>query len=312
VTDLSKKQLLGLSTPVNYVALINLLLITVSRFIYLAITDRDSEYVVVPILQMLIFVLPAMMFMWLGGSTSMSLTRLRLGLLRVSHLPIIASATMMLVTGGLLLSIIFGGIGTLRNNFSLYETFVSKNGDMGNNVYLVFTYALVPAVCEEMTYRSLLCSKYEDRGALCAVAVSSLLFGILHFNAAMLPVYLFEGVLLALTMYATRSVVCSIAVHFLYNLFCVFTQPLVATFYETTSSPGLFAVITILLFMLSSVLFCFCVGRLYLGYAKADKAPTYPTDLTPREHLSGILDTVCNLPAALCLVIYVITVIVIK
>lgn len=309
---LSKEQLLGRRAAVNYVILINFLLLTASRFIYPAITDRDSEYIVVPILQMLIFVLPAMMFLWQSGGSSMSRARLRLRIPRASHIPVIASATVMLTTGGLLLSMIFGGMASLRSNFSLYELFVSKNGGTANDIYLVFTYALGPAVCEEMTYRSLLCSEYEDRGVLATVAVSSLLFGIFSFNIQMLPTYVFAGILLALIMYATHSVICSIAVHFLYNLFCIFTQPRVATFYETTSSRGLFISITILLFMLSATVFCFSAGKLYLKYAKSNKAPTYPTELTPREQLNGFLDTVCNLPAILCILIYIITIVLIK
>jgi len=309
VIDLSKKQLLGLSTPVNYVVLTNILLIIASRFVYSAITDRDSEYVVVPILQMLVFILPAMLYLWLGGANSMSASRLRLRVPRFSHLTLIVAATMMLITGGLLLSIIFGGIDSLRSNFSLYETFVSKNGrGFGNTVYLVFAYALLPAVCEEMTYRSLLCSEYESRGFLCSVGVSALFFGILHLNARMLPVYIFAGILLALTMYATRSVLCSIAVHFLYNLFCIFSQPLVTTFYRSTSSAGLFVVLVILLFMLSAALFCFSASRLYAKYAKAKKQPPYPTGLSAGETLRKVLITLCDLPTSISIVLFFITV----
>ena len=220
---------------------------------------------------------------------------------------------MMLLSGGLLLSMIFGGIDALRNNFSLYDTFVSKNGrGIGNTLYLVFAYALIPAVCEEMTYRSLLISEYEARGVICAVGVSSLLFGILHLNVRMLPVYIFAGALLALTMYATRSVLCSIAVHFLYNIFCIFNQPLVTTFYRSTSSAGLFVVLVIILFMLSSAIFCFSASKLYAVYAKANKVPPYPTGLSARETLQGVLVTVCDLPTALVLVLFVFTAIVLS
>lgn len=307
--DLSKKQLLGLSAPVNYVVLTNIVLIIASRFVYSAITNRDSEFVVVPILQMLVFILPAMLFLWLAGTDSMSASKLRIRILRLSHIPLIVAATMMLITGGLLLSMIFGGIDSLRNNFSLYETFVSKNGrGTGNTLYLIFTYALLPAVCEETTYRSLLSSEYEGCGIACAIGVSALLFGILHLNAHMLPVYIFAGLLLALTMYATRSVLCSIAVHFLYNLFCIFSQPLVTTFYRSTSSAGLFVVLVILLFMLSAALFCFSASRLYAKYAKAKKQPPYPIGLSAKETLHGVLTTLCNLPTAISLVLFLVTV----
>jgi membrane protease YdiL (CAAX protease family) len=204
---------------------------------------------------------------------------------------------------------LFGGIDSLRNNFSLYETFVSKNGrGIGNTLYLMFTYALIPAVCEEMTYRSILTSEYEGRGVICAVCVSSILFGILHLNARMLPVYIFAGFLLALTMYATRSVLCSIAVHFLYNLFCIFSQPLVTTFYRSTSSAGLFVVLVIILFMLSAAIFCFSASRLYEKYAKANKVPPYPAGLTATETLQGVLTTVCDIPTVLCLILFIFTV----
>ena len=218
----------------------------------------------------------------------------------------------MLVTGGLLLSIIFGNIHSLRSNFSLYEAFVSKNGDSANNIYLVFAYALLPAVFEEMTYRSILCSEYETRGALTAIATSSLFYGILGLNLSMFPTHFFEGMILALTMYATRSVLCTISVHFLYNLFCIFTRPRVAVFYESTSSRGLFVILTLTILTLSVSLFCFSVSKLYLKYAKANKIPPYPTALTPKEHTSAIIETILNLPLILCVLIYVITAIIIR
>ena len=118
---------------------------------------------------------------------------------------------------------------------------------------------------------------------VCAVAVSSILFSMLHFNLLAMPVYLFAGLLLALTLYATRSVFCTMIVHFLYNLFCLFGQSAFADFYVTQSATTLFIIILIAVLILCLGLFCGESSRLYRSYAKQNATDAY----RPAQKLSG-------------------------
>jgi membrane protease YdiL (CAAX protease family) len=297
--------------PAVWLVLASYVLLIVSRIIDTSLLNRSNEYLSVVVLQLSIFALPVIIYIRLRGV--LTTEKLRLTMPRTSHFLLILSATLALITGGLLLSIIFGGINSLENSFSLYETFISKNdGSAVSIIYLVMAYAVLPAICEEIVFRSVLCAEYEGGGMLRAVAFSSLFFGLLHFNLSLFPVYFFAGALLALTMYITRSVLTAVAVHFLYNLFGLFSQPYITTFYKTTGSLGLFIVIVTALFILSVSVFCGQAGRLYRRYSEQNFTPPYPVGMTLHEILASFASAARSVPAIICLVLYIIVIIIVK
>ncbi|MBR2354716.1 MAG: CPBP family intramembrane metalloprotease [Clostridia bacterium] len=240
-------------------------LLLLSKIVDLTLVNRENEYYSVVILQMMIFLLPGAI--WCRFSGENYLSGLRLRLFRLSSLPLILSASLLMASGGLLLGVLFGGTEALSQSFSLYDTFISKNnGSVPNTIYLVLAYAILPSICEELIYRGILCREYESGGVLRAVTFSTLFFALLHFNLENLPVYLFSGAILAMTLYATRSLLGSMLAHFLYNLFGLFGQPFINNLYRITGSTELFLFLTILLFLISAGVFCGEASRLYRGY----------------------------------------------
>jgi membrane protease YdiL (CAAX protease family) len=85
--------------------------------------------------------------------------------------------------------------------------------------------ALLPAVGEELMFRGVLMrfAARKARSAIFPIAVSALMFALLHFNNpyGLLPIFMM-GVLLALVYYWTRSLICSMVMHFLFNASQVF------------------------------------------------------------------------------------------
>ena len=79
-------------------------------------------------------------------------------------------------------------------------------------------HALVPAIFEELLFRYVPLKLLKDTPR-CAVAVSATLFAFAHVNAFQIPYALFAGALFAMLCYATGSVIPSIAVHTLNNVF---------------------------------------------------------------------------------------------
>ncbi len=290
--------------PVLLLILGNFALLLLSRLLDVLLIDRDNEYLVVVLLQILIFIIPGYLFLRFRGKGFAK--RLRLKAPGFDHVLLLASAAGVLVTGCFLLSVLMGNLSA-GQSFVLYDTFTSRHdGTMAGVVYLVLAYAVLPAVCEELIFRGMLCAEFEGRGVACAVAVSSILFSMLHFNLLAMPVYLFAGVMLALTLYATRSVFCTMIVHFLYNLFCLFGQSGFADFYVTQSATTLF-----LILMIAALLLCLAVffgesSRLYRAYAKqgmpdAYRPATKPTVLEIAKHTALAF---ASPGAILCVVLY--------
>ena len=241
------------------------ILLLLSKIIDVTLINRDNEYLSVVVLQMMIFLIPAAL--WCRFSGEKYMRSLRIAPIKADSVAVMIAAALVMISGGVLISMLFGGLESLSQNFSLYNTFISKDdGTVPSRLYLVLAYAVLPALCEEFVYRGILCHEYEKGGVTRAVLLSSLFFSLLHFNLQNFPVYFFAGVVLALTLYATRSVFGAIIAHFLYNLFGLFGQPYINTFYNITSSTKLFVFVIVMIFLVSAVVFCAEASRLYKRY----------------------------------------------
>lgn len=258
----------AVSNSATVLVLIIYALLLLSRLIDAAFLSRESQYLSIILLQLMIFPIPAYLYIRLKPREFAR--SLRLGKIRLSHLFLLLSASLMLITGCTLLGMLCGMM-TAQPSFTLYDTFSSVNdGTVGATVRLVLAYGLLPAFCEELVFRGILCAEHEKHGILYASAVSALFFAFLHFDLTALPVYLFSGMLLSLVMYVTRSTVAAMIVHLCYNLFGIFVQAGLSGYCRSTGSIGLLVVLLIALLLLSSAFFCGEVSRILRRRARAD------------------------------------------
>lgn len=287
------------------------LLLLLSKIIDLTLISRENEYYSVVVLQMMIFLLPGAL--WCKFSGEKYVSHLRLRPFKPNCLPLITSAALLMISGGLLLSVLFGGLESLSQNFSLYDTFISRdNGTVPTRLYLLLSYAVLPAICEEFVFRGILCHEYERGGVGRAIVLSALFFGLLHFNIVNLPVYLFSGVILAMTLYATRSLFGAMLAHFLYNIFGLFGQPYMSTLYRITSSSSLFLFLVGFTFLLSGAIFCGEAARLYRQYLQKSYSADYrrPVNTEPSTIRASYLEVLRPPSAIVCFVLYILALII--
>lgn len=253
------------------VALVYLLLL-LSKIIKIT-ESGENEYISVIVLQLLIFLLPSVIYTKLKGDRYA--LRLRINLIGAQQIVVSILAALTLICGSLLINILFAdGLGS--DEFSLYNTFVAfHDGSAASFLYATVAYAALPAVCEEFFFRSLLCAEYEEYGVFTACLMSSVFFGMIHFNPKQFLIYLFAGLVLFASMYATRSVIGSILVHFLYNMYGLFGQSFAGEVYRTTGSTELFLLILSGAFVLFGALFFGEAARLYRRYARQNKPSDY-------------------------------------
>lgn len=287
------------------------ILLIFTKIIDVNLINRDNEYMSVVILQMMIFLIPAVL--WCRISGERYVRSLRISLPRADSVAIIISAAFVMASGGILISLLFGGLESLSQNFSLYDTFISKDdGTAPVKLYLILAYAALPALCEEFVYRGIICHEYEKGGVLRAILISSLFFGLLHFDLQNLPMYIFAGVILAMTMYATRSLFGAVIAHFLYNLFGLFGQPYINTFYNITNSTKLFVFVLGVIFLGSAAVFCAEASRLYKKYLASSYTSSYrKPEIRGFENIRNSYIEALTKPSAIaCYALYIITVIV--
>ncbi len=289
------------------VVLATYILLLLTKIIDLTLINRENEYYSVVILQMMIFLLPGAI--WCTFSGERYVRRLRLKLPTPRAIPFMLAAALMLISGGVLISVLFGGLESLSGNFTLYDTFVSKdNGTVPTKLYLILAYAVLPAICEEFIFRGIVCLEYESGGVLRSIVFSALFFGMLHFDLTNLPVYIFSGAVLALTLYATRSLFGAITVHFLYNLFGLFGQPYMNALYNLTGSTNFFIFFTTALFLISAIIFCAEASRLYKQYLYKNYSAKYrqPVNTAPQTVRDSYLEVIKAPSAIACLCVYII------
>ena len=286
-------------------------LLLFTKLIDITLINRENEYFSVVILQMMIFILPGAI--WCKFSGERYLSGLRLRLPKADTIVISIFAALLIASGSLLIGVLFGGLESLSQNFSLYDTFISKDqGTIPNKIYLVMAYAVLPAICEEFVYRGILCHEYEKGGVLRAIIVSSVFFALLHFNLQNLPLYFFSGVILAMTLYSTRSLFGAILTHFLYNIFGLFGQPYMSNLYRITNSPKLFIFIVATVCILSAVIFCGEASRLYKKYLYRAYSANYrqPLIKEPSAIRRSYVDVIRQPSAIACFAVYIIALII--
>lgn len=291
--------------------LVTYILLLLSKIIDITLINRENEYYSVVILQLMIFLIPGAI--WCGFSGEKYVSELRLRPFKLNTLLLIVSGALLMASGGMLLSVLFGGSESLSQSFSLYDTFISKdNGTVSNTIYLIMAYAVLPAVCEEFIYRGILCREYEQGGVLRAVVISSVFFALLHFNLTHLPLYLFCGAILALVLYATRSLLGAMLAHFLYNIFGLFGQPYMNNLYHLTGSMPFFLFLIASLALILAAVFCGEAARLYRGYLYRAYSADYrkPELRSPAEIRHSYLNVLRHPSAIACFAVYILALII--
>ena len=171
-------------------------------------------------------------------------------------------------------------------------------------------YAFLPAVGEELTYRSILCSEYEKRGVGVSIVASALLFAMLHFSFAHFLTYFFLGLLLAAAMYTTRSFLAPILLHVCYNIFCLFGQPYLSAFYVNAGSNEIFIFCVVVLFLLFAAFAAGEARKIYHIHAKKNISSDYTTALPWKQLPATLLESFLSPVAAVCFTVWLITTIV--
>ncbi len=294
------------------VILCSAVLLQIFKLISLLITNKTVENIFIIPFQLIIFVVPAFLYLKATSNDGELLKGLRFRTPRVYQVPLVLTSLFLLVCGNVLVSLVFAGTGSLEEGFTLYNTFVSRNsGGFFSVLYMILAYAAVPAFCEELVFRALLCREYERYNVLLGILVSAVFFAVIHFDVYLFPVYLFSGIVLALTMYATGSVIASMAVHLAFNVFGLFGQPYLNAFYTITGGTGgLFIFILSMLTILAAALFCGCASKCYAKRAKHSNMPDRKL-LPPHDKVMGLVSKMVLTPFAIATFVLYIAVVII-
>ncbi len=258
----------AISTPILLIV-VYLLLVAVRFVSPDSVGLEENPYFSVVILQILVYILPAMIYCRLKSREFSKHLRIRLP--SPGHFLLLLYAAFFLICGNALISM--GMYHFMPQAFvdtsAVNTVSFAMNGGVFDGVYMAIAFAVLPALTEEFLFRGIVIGEYEDYGPGIAVVMSSVTFAMSHFGFARLPVYLFSGIVLALVLYATRSLFASALIHALNNLSILFLEKYIIHIVDKQNISMLLLVI-ILAFaaLLSLILFCSEAGGIYRGYAE--------------------------------------------
>ena len=284
----------------GFLVLIVFVLSSVVRFVPTESITKDVDpYLTAALLQLVVYAVPSLIYTRIGFAERTGALRLRLP--RVRHLVFMASALLCIVLGSTLINYGMHAIFTDAYVSPSRSAFV-PSGATGGGLYAVIAFAVIPALCEEFLFRSIVCAQFECAGVGTAAFFSVALFAMSHFSFVRLPVYIFSGAALVFVFYVTRSVFASMTVHAAANTVALFLEEIV---YKVVNRQGIviFIFLTAALFLLFTAIALREAERRYRQYAKNGEKAEYRL---PKKERVGLFEAALCPPVIACAVYYVV------
>lgn len=244
---------------VGFMALAAFLALFLCRLLGGRLPFFKTSYLFLPFMALVSLLLPAAVYLLYRGQGYGTALRLRAPAAR--YTPLLIASTFALFSGTLLLSRLTGGSATLGSTVTAFDT--AKPQTVWETVLFFLGAAVLPAILEELFFRGIVTAEYERRGAVRAILMSAALFSLLHFDPKNILPYLFAGVLLSLVLFATNSLVATMAVHAIYNASMLFSQHYLNALYEYTGTVQLYLFIFTAVLLVSLLFFTRSCARIY-------------------------------------------------
>lgn len=126
---------------------------------------------------------------------------------------------------------------------------------MDNFILSTITIALLPAVAEELLFRGVILTSFKKKyGAIIAVIISALIFGIYHMNWVQGIYASILGIALGFVYVKTGSLFATIILHFLNNFYAVLINFVNSLNFEITNIMVVVLLVISIIFIIASVL----------------------------------------------------------
>lgn len=190
---------------------------------------------------------------------------------------LIIYSALFVITSSALLDIIFMGVYSTREGFALLGIMTAGRPEYSvSPPYLIAVFAVVPAIAEELLFRGVLFSEFKRAsGAKSAAIISSVIFSAFSFSPGQIPSLVLAGCVYCTVYTLTGSVVPSMVIHLLFNLYGLYLEPNIAQYFLSGQNNLLLVTTLICAFLLSGALILGELARLYRSRAaSADGSPS--------------------------------------
>ncbi|MBE6636946.1 MAG: CPBP family intramembrane metalloprotease [Ruminococcaceae bacterium] len=184
----------------------------------------DNPYLTVIILQILLFLIPAIVFCRLKGVGHA--VKLNIRLFAPGKLGCTLVAGLTLICGSILIR--FAQIhlfGMTSFSFSLFESF-RPSVATDDFLFTTMAFAVMPALAEELIFRAILLTEYNESGlgAISSTVILSFLCSMMYFSLEQLPIRFLASVTFCLVTYVTGSSLAAFLSHLMFNIYGLFGE----------------------------------------------------------------------------------------
>ena len=303
-----RKKLKGyISFPILLLCIFALLI--AASFLNLsALGYTENVYLSIIVLQLLIFMIPTIFYVKLRDENYLS--GLRLKPFSASSALISLLFVFIILFGSILIKLFIYVFGYSSDNYALYSELIpSGNTGSMSAIYIILAAALVPAIVEEFIFRAVALSDYikSGLGPISACVITSLLFSMLHFSPAQMPVYFFSGMALGLLTLICDSAITAMIVHFINNVLSLFFESYLQRLIKSGNAAALTFVAVVGL-LLSLALTFFFLTRVYKKFGKEGKEnPSYIRPDEPKANKNKkVLRAFISPTFILCIIVFIV------
>ena len=290
-------------------ALISLIALIIDRFIF-PFSDNLLAPAITVILAMIVPCYLALMLIHPNEKPVGQLRALGMRKIRSAHLFFILFASLFMMCLSVLFIVLFSGIPPRSDGFTLLGTFVAGRREFSTSIpYLILSYALIPAIAEELLFRGIVFGEVRKVSLPLAVLISSLAGMIfeLQLSVGTLLTGFATGLVLAFVLYTTQSLGACMIVHFIYNLYRLFLEGNVTTYYASAYNNVLFVIVFLVLLLVAASLFAAECARIYRASAKkiaAGEQSSRPLKFSWAELRADLGRTFAFRPTLICAIAF--------
>lgn len=192
-----------------------------------------------------------------------------------------------------------GVISAVTSNISGNAASNAISKVMNNPLWLnLILLALLPAIVEEYVFRGLIFLGYKKRNPFRAVILSAILFGLMHMNINQFSYAFVLGIVLALLVYATGSIIPGIIVHFTINGYSVVMSYVADRLAEAArvgdtadgSQPAGGYIFTYVFLIVVLILTAYLAVRLFLNICKNNRSINSVISIFKKDRINTYAD----------------------
>lgn len=201
-----------------------LLLLFGTRMIHSSLLGYGGAYYLsLIILQLIVYVLPAIFYTKLCGGES----TLRVTPIALPRLGFVLSSALTLLFGSAALKIMLAYMGATSGDFAGYESSIALTDSTGVSdvIYIIMAFVICPALCQELVFRGILLQELRGTGgSVCAVLLCGAMYAFTFFTPETFLYHFAVGSWYGVVSLLSRSLLSAVLLHGVYSLFYVFAE----------------------------------------------------------------------------------------